>query len=292
MNAPPLVTTLDAATKVAVAAVVAAGRVIGAGLTDPQTIRTKDAGRDVVTALDLRAERIILEHIAQAFPHHRVLAEESGWHDGDEAWCWIVDPLDGTNNIAIGLPVCTVGIALCHNSVPVLAIVHEPVADRTWLARRDHGLTGPYGRVVPAPRAIGSPTQVLAWLQGYQVTRTDRTARALRLTLESGSRRLIQLWSPLLCWVMLSRGDIDGFVGYRSGAVDRLAGTLLARESGIQVTDFHGAPLDDRLDPRTTEVNFIAAVPERWHELSVLVKSAAAVTVCGLDHQPIEPASS
>ncbi|WP_345495783.1 inositol monophosphatase family protein [Nocardia callitridis] len=281
-NAAPPDTVIDRAARVAVAAAAEAGAAIRAGLAGALSVRTKDESGDLVTDLDLRAERIILGHIRRAFPEHRILAEEAGLLDSmDDAWCWVVDPLDGTNNVAVGLPVCTVGIALCHNGVPVVGVVHEPIPDRTWSAVRDRGAIGPNGLLWrPEHRPTKAPT--LAWLQGYPVTRTDTAARALRLTLEASSRRLIQLWSPLLCWVMLSRGDIDGFVGYRAGLVDLPAGALLARESGIHVTDFDGAPLNDFFDPEGAEVDFIATRPELVSELTLLVKSAADVTVTGL----------
>ncbi|WP_234391104.1 inositol monophosphatase family protein [Nocardia suismassiliense] len=275
-------TLLDVAAEVAVTAAVEAGHAIRAGLLGALTVHTKDATGDVVTDLDLRAEQIILGHLRRVFPDHRILAEESGVLDStDDTWCWVVDPLDGTNNITIGLPVCTVGIALCHNGTPVLGVVHEPIADHTWTAVRGRGAFGPNGPLWhPAHRPAAAP--VLAWLQGYPVTRADPTARALRLTLESASRRLIQLWSPLLCWVMLSNGDIDGFVGYRAGLIDLPAGALLARESGMHLTDFDGTTLDERLELPVGEVDFIAGSAEMIPELTLLVKSAAEVTVTGL----------
>ncbi|WP_405165373.1 inositol monophosphatase [Nocardia sp. NBC_01499] len=276
-------TLLDIAAGVAVAAAVEAGHAIRSGLLEALTISTKDPTGDVVTDLDFLAEEIILRHLRQAFPGHRILAEESGAIDStDDAWCWVVDPLDGTNNIAIGLPVCTVGIALCHNGTPVLGVVHEPIADRTWTAIRGRGAHGPNGLLWHPAHRPAAAAPVLAWLQGYPVARADPIARALRLTLESASRRLIQLWSPLLCWVMLSNGDIDGFVGYRAGLIDLPAGALLARESGMHITDFDGTLLDERLDLPAGEVDFIAGSSEMMSELTLLVKSAAEVTVTGL----------
>jgi myo-inositol-1(or 4)-monophosphatase len=32
---------------------------------------------------------------------------------------------------------------------------------------------------------------------------------------------MLQLWAPLLSWVMLARGDIDGFVGKHSAVALR-----------------------------------------------------------------------
>ncbi|MFD2353332.1 hypothetical protein ACFSTC_34650 [Nonomuraea ferruginea] len=44
-----------------------------------------------------------------------MITEESGLlgASGGE-WTWLVDPLDGTNNVAIGLPAYVVGLALCR----------------------------------------------------------------------------------------------------------------------------------------------------------------------------------
>ncbi|MEV6276489.1 inositol monophosphatase family protein [Nocardia sp. NPDC051832] len=282
-SVPDLVTPPVLAVDVAITAAEEAGEAIRAGLGGALAIRAKGSAGDLVTDLDLRAEDIILGHLRRAFPGHRILAEEAGLLAGaDDAWCWVVDPLDGTNNIAIGLPVCTVGIALCHYGTPVVGVVHEPLTGHTWSAVRGGGASGPDGRLWQPPSARSAAAPVLAWLQGYPVGRADPIARAMRLTLEANSRRLIQLWSPLLCWIMLARGDIDGFVGYRAGVVDLPAGSLIARESGVELTDFGGAPLDDTIDPLGGEVDFIAGSPHMTAELARWVKAAAEVAVTGL----------
>lgn len=284
------------AVEVATSAAIAAGHAIRADLSDAGGVwgsgdvlgmRVKSVDGDVVTDLDLLAERIVIQHIRWAFPEHRILAEESGSLVGDGDWCWVVDPLDGTNNIAVGLPVCTVGIALCHRGIPVLGVVHEPITGRTWQAVRGRGAAGPGG---PLRRRARPPNTapVLAWTQGYAVGRDDPRARALRLSLESGARRLIQLWSPLLCWVMVGTGDIDGFVGYRTGMVDLPAGFVIAAESGVRINGLDGAPLDDHFDIDSGTADFVAAPPEVMPRLAALVAAAADITVTGMPRrQPL-----
>ncbi|HKS46791.1 MAG TPA: inositol monophosphatase [Amycolatopsis sp.] len=271
---------LEQARQVALGAVEEAGTLLLAGATGTLGVRTKSATGDVVTDLDLAAERVIVARLRDAFPRHRIVAEESGLLDAsDESWVWLVDPLDGTNNVAIGLNNYVVGIALCRDGVPVLGVVHDPVRGESWSAVQDRGTVGPGGRLRPRYRKPRHP--VLAWAQGYEVGRADEVARALRVVLESSSRRVLQLWAPLLAWVMLARGDIDGFVGYRAEAIDLPAGSLIAREAGIAVYGFDGEPFDDRID-LPNDRSFVAGHPQAIPGLLDLVDSAGRITIAGL----------
>jgi myo-inositol-1(or 4)-monophosphatase len=243
----------------------------------------------VVTDLDLAAEHLIIEHIRCAFPNHRIISEECGLLDAaDGSWVWLVDPLDGTNNVAIGLSNYAVGIALCRDQVPVLGVVHDPVRGQTWSAVRGDGARGPAGELTLPPYRAVSHGPVLAWVQGYGVRRDDRVAQALRLALESRARRLLQLWAPLLAWVMLARGDIDGFVGYRAEHVDLPAGSLIAREAGVAVHCFDGSPFQERIDA-PQDRTFVAGHPDAIPDLLAMVRTAERVTISGLSHRPDAP---
>jgi myo-inositol-1(or 4)-monophosphatase len=273
---------LEGARAVAVRAAESAGSLLTAGATDPLGIHIKSATGDMVTDLDLAAERLIVDQIRAAFPRHRIIAEESGLLDADDStWSWLVDPLDGTNNLAIGLSNYAVGIALCRAAVPVLGVVHDPVRGETWSAVRGRGVTGPSGAPMRTQFRRPKHAPVLAWAQGYAVSRDDHNAQALRLMLESRSRRVLQLWAPLLAWVMLARGDIDGFVGYRAEPLDLPAGSLIAREAGIAVRDFDGRPFDEHID-RPDDLNFVAGPPGLINDLLDMVHAAGNVSIAGV----------
>lgn len=279
-----IVTTIDIdqALEVAVTAAEAAGTLLRERVDDNPVPRTKSATGDVVTDLDLASEQLIVDQLRCSYPGHQIIAEESGRSGSDDEWTWLVDPLDGTNNVAIGLRAYMVGIALCHRKLPLLGVVHDPIARRTWSAARTRGTRGPEGPLAPVPYRPRPHRKVLAWTQGYGVNGTDQRARALRLVLESASRRVLQLWAPLLCWVMLARGDIDGFVGYRAEAVDLPAGILIAREAGAVVRTLDGAPYDEAIDIPEDQRSFVAGHPDVIPELLALVRAADDVTVTGL----------
>lgn len=241
-------------------------------------VRAKGTHGDVVTALDVAADTLICGRLRAAYPGHRVWAEESGCGDvSDTDWTWVVDPLDGTNNLAIGLTAYAVGIALCQRGVPRVAVIHDVVAARTWSAVRGRGATGPDGRAMRIARTPGPAGLTVDWIQGHEIAAADPTAAAMKVALSAGTRRVLGLWAPLLSWAMLARGDIDAVIGYRAGMTELHTGTLLAAESGLEIRTWEGAPFDDRLATPTTTRDFIAAPADRIPQLLGLIHRATVI---------------
>lgn len=44
-------------------------------------------------------------------------------------FAWVVDPIDGTNNYALGFPVCAISLALLHEGVPSYGFVYDYSTD-------------------------------------------------------------------------------------------------------------------------------------------------------------------
>ncbi|MFD9595412.1 inositol monophosphatase family protein [Kitasatospora sp. NPDC059973] len=273
--------------RVAVRAAEEAGALLSARFQDAFGVCTKGEDGDVVTELDLQAEALVTSRLAESFPGDRIVAEEGGATAGGAGGAasgrtWLVDPLDGSNNVVIGLPAYVVGIALCVDEEPVVGVVHDPVIGRTWWAVHGAGAFGPQGRLcgtagaARSARAVAAARPVVAWTQGHGIATDDRLLRALKSELEAGSQRLLQLWAPLLAWSMLARGDIDGFVGYLPEEIDLPAGYLLAAEAGVVVRGLDGGRFSGRIGRPDTARSFVAGRPEALPYLFDLVARAAS----------------
>lgn len=270
--------------KIAVDTAEEAGRVIRGGFGKSLTVDAKGQAGDVVTSLDTAAEQLIIGRLRESFPGHRIVSEEAGSVGGPAGagpWTWLVDPLDGTNNIVVGMPVVAVGLTLCRRGRPVVGVVHEPFVHRTWSADLDGGAwqTGdqPLLRRSPPGRK-----PVIAWIQGYGVTADDRTASALCAALKLYARRVLALWAPLCAWAMLARGDIDGIVGYQMGELDLHAGALIASMTGVEIREFGGRPFEARFRGFAEERCLVAARPERLDELLDIVAEEAGNDKSGI----------
>ena len=99
----------------------------------------KSSSIDLVTEIDQKSDQMIVSFLAEHFPEHGILAEESGASGGDSEYRWVIDPLDGTTNYAQGLPIFAVSIALQKNGETVLGVVYEPMTDEMFTAIKGKG---------------------------------------------------------------------------------------------------------------------------------------------------------
>ena len=47
-------------------------------------------------------------------------------------FCWVLDPIDGTNNYAAGIPYCAISLALLEQGIPIYGVVYD-LARRTLI---------------------------------------------------------------------------------------------------------------------------------------------------------------
>ncbi|HSR54027.1 MAG TPA: inositol monophosphatase family protein [Acidobacteriota bacterium] len=189
---------------------------------------------DLVTEMDLAAEKLIVETIGESFPDDEVLAEERGLELGEARRRWIIDPLDGTTNYAHGYRFFCVSIAFEQDGRVELGAVYDPVTDEMYTARRGGGayLNGQKLRVSAtesledALLCTGFPYDKQMMSQGVDFfKRLLFCARAVR---RDGSAALD------LCYV--AAGRFEGFWEKGLQAWDVAAGQLIVSEAGGRVT--------------------------------------------------------
>jgi myo-inositol-1(or 4)-monophosphatase len=230
------------AQELSVRAIRKAGQVARERYDKMNVVQEKDQFGDVVTEVDFLAEEMILNEINEVFPEHKVHSEEQGDNGNVSEWTWLVDPLDGTNNYAIGLPVFAASIALLHHNEPVLGVIYEPLVDRLYSAVKNEGAYCNGVRIQMKHRAE-LKRGTIGWIQGHAVQNDERAAH-LRRYLDMSSKRMMRLWAPTLQWCMLARGDIDGIIIYNSEGDDLYSGILMVKEAGGIVIDYEGVPFN------------------------------------------------
>jgi len=130
--------TLDARLSVAVPLIRDAGEMAAGFFARRGSLtRERKGPQDFVSVADREVEALIRSRLAAAFPADGFLGEESGGGAGER--CWVVDPIDGTNNFLHGLPLWGVSIAYAIEGEPVIGLIYLPCIGRLYSAVRGGG---------------------------------------------------------------------------------------------------------------------------------------------------------
>ena len=216
---------------IAIRAARTAGSVIirQADRVDGLKIDTKGIN-DFVTAVDRQAETIIIDTITKAYPHHAILAEESGRRDGEE-YLWIIDPLDGTTNYLHGFPQYCVSIAVTRHGRTEHGVVFDPLRQELFTASRGVGAALNERRI----RVSNRSTLKSALLgTGFPFSNMSRMETYLNIfrDLSVPTAGIRRAGAAALDLAYVAAGRLDGFWEFGLKDWDLAAGALLIRESG------------------------------------------------------------
>ena len=220
----------------------AGGQVIMEYFQKEMQIDEKSAG-NLVSEADLNAERVIVELIRNAFPEHAILAEEGHVTISEGEFLWIVDPLDGTNNFAHGIPHFAVSVALYQDGQPLCGAVWNPTRDDLFVATRGKGAYWNGGTLHVSHETALDQALIgtgFYYDRGALMQKTLRSIETLFLNNIHGIRRFGAA-SLDLCSV--ASGQFGGFFEYQLGPWDFAAGRLIVEEAGGCATDCDGQPL-------------------------------------------------
>ncbi|WP_018131841.1 inositol monophosphatase family protein [Effusibacillus pohliae] len=255
---------------IAMEAAIVAGKITKERFGGSFAMSEKGEFGDLVTEVDHLAEREILRMIRAHFPDHQIRSEETGWSGVEGDWLWLVDPLDGTNNYALGIPLYGVSITLLYRQQPILGVIYDSHLEKLYIAEKDKGAVC-NGLPLRVRAKDDVRKMTVGWIQGHGVQKHSEAMR-LKQHLDGQFKRVLRLWAPSLLWCMLARGDLDGIVLYNSEGDDLYAGILMAREAGAAVIDFDGKPFSGI----NAEPYIIACHPDRGETFLQIVRTGLA----------------
>jgi len=183
---------------------------------------------DIVTEADHRANRIITTVIANEFPDHTIVSEESETVEGTAPYTWVIDPVDGTGNFTHGNPNYAVSIALLDAGEPVMGVVYVPETDELFHAIQGGDAYEGDIRIVTTDRGRLDESMLLT---GY-----DPEGEFLAHYYDE-TRGVRSLGSAALNLCYLASGSADALWEYDTHPWDVAAGLVIARAAGARITD-------------------------------------------------------
>ncbi|MEW2545410.1 inositol monophosphatase family protein [Streptomyces sp. NPDC047002] len=215
----------------AVEAAEAAGALLRDGRPqDLAVAATKSSPIDVVTEMDIAAEKQITAFLARHRPDDGILGEEGASTEGTSGVRWVVDPLDGTVNYLYGLPTWAVSIAAQRDGETVVGVVAAPMRRETFRAVRGGGAWAGERRLAVRPSPFLDQALVSTGFNYVTAVRAHQAAVAQRLIPQLRDIRRAGSAAIDLCDV--AAGRLDGYYERGLHPWDYAAGDLIAREAG------------------------------------------------------------
>jgi len=238
----------NGALNVAVAAALEAGKIISQSITQLDRIQvhekvgkqTSGSNRaELVSEIDLMAERAIIDHLDSSYPEFNVLSEEAGNLGRDSDFCWIIDPLDGTHNFLHGHPHCCVSIALKYKKEVIVGVIYDALRNELFTARKGAGaqLDGRRIRVSGTSRLSNS---LLCTNNPYQQGAQTKIWLKTFAALMPRAQSIHRTGSSVLDLAYVACGRYDGFWELGLKDWDIAAGSLIVKEAGGLITGLSG----------------------------------------------------
>lgn len=209
----------------------------------------KSAGQ-FATEADRDLERFIRTALSDAFPSDAVIGEEYGGSLSNAATGWAIDPIDGTTNFILGLPLWGVSIGYVERGDSVLGGIALPDLGLSLVAAKGQGLI-----VNQKPTRITSPR---ARVKSISLGENDfepgavTDARAEQFRAEGHS--VVRYRCAVFSLAMSALGRLNGYIENGCGLWDIAAAEVICREAGLQVQTSKLAPGRYAIDARWPDV--------------------------------------
>jgi histidinol-phosphatase len=198
-----------------------------------------------VTDADLATEESLRNVLRRARPRDAVLGEEHG-RTGVGQRCWVIDPIDGTQNFVRGVPVWATLIGLMAGADVVVGVVSAPALGRRWWAGRDGGAWTGRSLTKASACQVSSVTSLQdASLSYSDLPGWERHGRMTGFLELAGSVWRTRAYGDFWSHVLVAEGAVDISAEPEVSLWDLAALQIIVEEAGGIFTDLSGKATPD-----------------------------------------------
>jgi len=201
--------------------------------------------RTRVTMTDLTISNEVEKVIGEAFAEDQFFSEETACKDGpvpvNSEYFWIIDPVDGTNNYALGMSMCAISLGLFRDGMPVYGWIYDYSRRSLMEGGPGMGITDGGKPMKASDRQLGGQLYVAFNSSGKEPELVERMLQFCK-----HGCRLRDLGSGALHMSYLANGIMDGAISTRLRIWDIAAALAFVEEAGLRVKWLGKSPLPYR----------------------------------------------
>tara|TARA_Y100000589_G_scaffold301951_1_gene313171 strand:- start:413 stop:1264 length:852 start_codon:yes stop_codon:yes gene_type:complete len=236
-NSHKLNINLETLTEVAKKAALIGAEILTNNYKKIQNISSKGRKGDLVTNVDLEAEKVIKEYLIGESPEISILAEESGKLNGSNNLYWCIDPLDGTTNYSHGYPFYATSIGLVYKDIPIIGAISVPYVDELYWGVINGGAFCNGNKLkVSTPANLNESLLVTGFAYDRFDVVDNNYAEFCWLTHKTRGVRRGGAAAVDLAFV--ASGKVDGFWERGLEKWDIAAGAIIVKEAGGKISNY------------------------------------------------------
>ena len=218
---------------------------------------------DPVTVADREIEAYIRDRISAGYPDHSILGEEADAYEGDSAYRWVIDPIDGTRSFISGSPLWGILLGLMEGDTCLLGIMHQPYIKETFTGSSAGAfLCQGADRRPVTTRRVRNLDEATVYSTHPSMFKSEQDyARFLRV---ADRCRLMRYGGDCYSYCLLACGFIDLVIEAGLAPYDIIPLIPIIERAGGMVTDWDGGPA-------ISGGNIIASATSDLHELAVSI---------------------
>ena len=244
--------------KLAFDAAIEAGKIVESYFYRETAAKSKEKMRgDFVTEADLASEKYIIRRIRKEFPKANILSEEAGMsslskNNKDNAYLWLVDPIDGTTHFKHGLPDFCVILGIAKGSKPIFAVAYFPLTKQMFWAEKGKGAFLDKKRI-----KVSSMSKLKDSVFSFGVFRSNKYTPSIMKMYNHAFfhlKKVLKTGSIGLTAAMISSGRFEANISNFYSSHDSALMAFLIEEAGGKATDINGNELDINTSEGTVNI--------------------------------------
>jgi myo-inositol-1(or 4)-monophosphatase len=225
-----------------------------------------------VTAVDVAISENIFRALRAKFPDDQMFSEELPEGEGPipvtARFGWVLDPIDGTNNFALGIPYCAISLGLIVYGEPVYGVVYD--LGRKVLMHGGPGFgmfDGAHAAAVTAEKP--TPETIIAFHSPSDKAMVPAADAVLT------HFKIRGLGSATLHLAYVAAGLFGGAVDFNVKIWDLAAAIPLCRAAGGEVIFMNGEQLPMKVfDLKMKRIMYVAGSPVIARRLTSIITAA------------------
>lgn len=186
-------------------------------------------GKDLLTAVDLSVEKILIKKLNKFMPNVDIISEEYNFNKSKTKEYFAIDPIDGTINFASGLELFGIQVAYINDFEEKVAVLYFPKLGKLFTAIKGQGSF--YNGKKISVGSMGIKEGIVA----IDFAKANPNNYDIVKNISKHVMRVREFGAACYGFSMMASGNVNAYIIFQNTPWDIDPGYLLCKEAGAFV---------------------------------------------------------